>query len=410
MTGTQHRSGLSAKDTISRGVIALMRKDIALTSVLMRHRLIAEPTIPTFVINGRSLKYNPDFAQALSEEQVQFVLAHEALHIALGHHLREDGLASLEDVNPDTDRLDKQEVHALWNKACDYAINDLLRGAHIMPDGLPMMDAAEDGLVDNEAAEWYYSELRKRRRQGESGGGGCPPQPVPATGEVCQQDAGAVDPLQAEKEWREMVTEATIAAAACGSSPGFLKELAQAASPKAKLNWKSRLRQFATKTVRGGINWSRPRRSAAWRTDIMLPANRRKTVRNIMLAVDTSLSMSAAECNMALCELQGIIKVYRKATIRFVQCDTAIAYDETFGPLDAAKVDQLVRSPEWSGRGGTDMGPVMRLAEKDKPQAVVLLTDGYMLWPTPPHGIPVLWLMTTFIVPPWGEHVEMKQQ
>jgi len=59
--------------------------------------------------NGKKLYYNEHYIDALSPEQTQFALAHEALHCALSHFARR-----------------QNRVQHRWDMACDFAINPML--------------------------------------------------------------------------------------------------------------------------------------------------------------------------------------------------------------------------------------------------------------------------------------------
>jgi len=59
--------------------------------------------------NGRTLYFNPAYVLSLTFPETQFMLAHEALHCALGHFARRGG-----------------RLRAKWDMACDYAVNGLL--------------------------------------------------------------------------------------------------------------------------------------------------------------------------------------------------------------------------------------------------------------------------------------------
>src|SRR5271163_1941969 len=43
---------------------------------------------PTMATDGEHIYYNVDFVNGLNNDELMFVLAHEAAHCALGHHLR----------------------------------------------------------------------------------------------------------------------------------------------------------------------------------------------------------------------------------------------------------------------------------------------------------------------------------
>ena len=79
--------------------------------------------------DAKSLYYNANYMESLSLSQVQFVLAHEALHCGLSHFARRNR----RDLNR-------------WNIACDYAVNLLLTedGLELPPGAL--LDETYKGL------------------------------------------------------------------------------------------------------------------------------------------------------------------------------------------------------------------------------------------------------------------------
>src|SRR6516225_7931628 len=64
---------------------------------------------PTFCTNGVQIRYNQKYADSLSDGEVTYALAHEIAHCAMGHLWRLEG-RDLE----------------LWNRACDYVVNQML--------------------------------------------------------------------------------------------------------------------------------------------------------------------------------------------------------------------------------------------------------------------------------------------
>jgi hypothetical protein len=68
--------------------------------------------VETAVVNGKTLKYNPDWLLSLSADERVAILAHEVMHCSNAHHVRREG----------------REVGD-WNAACGMAVNPLLRDA-----------------------------------------------------------------------------------------------------------------------------------------------------------------------------------------------------------------------------------------------------------------------------------------
>nr|MBX2879814.1 hypothetical protein [Granulosicoccus sp.] len=89
----------------------------------------------TVATDARSFYFNPDYIAPLTINQVQFVLAHEALHCGLSHFARRE----------------HRDRHR-WDVACDHAVNLLL-----MEDGLELTpDALFDESFGGMSAEEIY--------------------------------------------------------------------------------------------------------------------------------------------------------------------------------------------------------------------------------------------------------------
>ena len=116
----------------------------------MATRLILKESkeIGTAATDGRHLWYAPEFIDRLDVKQVEFLLAHEVLHVAFEHMLRRG------DRNPQG-----------WNVAADYAINQILDDENIgskpTGDDAPLLDSQYRGL----SAEQIYEKLSDWQKQ-----------------------------------------------------------------------------------------------------------------------------------------------------------------------------------------------------------------------------------------------------
>src|SRR5688572_11481573 len=70
----------------------------------------------TVATDARALYYNPAYVADLTLAQTQFVLAHEAMHCALGHFARRS-----------------HRARRRWDVACDHAVNWLLAEEGLKP-------------------------------------------------------------------------------------------------------------------------------------------------------------------------------------------------------------------------------------------------------------------------------------
>lgn len=100
--------------------------------------------VSTMRTNAKDLQYNPQFVLRLSDEHLDFVYAHEAMHCALEHNLRRG-----------------ERDRKLWNIACDYVVNrDLIQSGFVPPPG-----AFDDPRLDNMSAEEIYDLLEEQEKK-----------------------------------------------------------------------------------------------------------------------------------------------------------------------------------------------------------------------------------------------------
>ena len=114
-------------------------------SVVAKSYFISKPEVGTAGTDGKSIYYNPDFIDVITDEQQVFIFAHEICHIAFNHVLRSKGK--------------DQEI---WNIATDAVINAFLKN-----DGLPIIDGGVDipDAINYDAEEMYKRLLKERREQ-----------------------------------------------------------------------------------------------------------------------------------------------------------------------------------------------------------------------------------------------------
>ncbi|MEW6132056.1 MAG: hypothetical protein AB1591_02665, partial [Pseudomonadota bacterium] len=103
--------------------------------VLRLPMIEAGPWCKTTATDMKNFYYNPAYIDRLSLSQVEFVLAHEALHCALAHFVRRG-----------------HRIQRKWDLACDFAINPIL-----VNDALkPPPEAVVLNQFENMSAEEIY--------------------------------------------------------------------------------------------------------------------------------------------------------------------------------------------------------------------------------------------------------------
>jgi len=102
---------------------------------------------PTAATDGRHLYYNTQFFNALSNKEIEFVIAHEILHCVFDH------LTRREDRDP-----------MLFNIAADYIVNNTLKRDRIgeIPSVVPCY---QDFKYDGWTSEEVYDDLFELRQQ-----------------------------------------------------------------------------------------------------------------------------------------------------------------------------------------------------------------------------------------------------
>lgn len=347
-------------------------------ALALRLRLVEDPTRPTAWTDGRSMGYNPDFVLGLTHAECVGLVAHEVMHCACGHPWRRGG------------RDPKR-----FNRAADYAINPIIRDAHMqLPEG-----ALLDDTFAGKSAEWIYDRLpQDPGGQDGQGDGGDPA----GWGEVIDAGSGGGDGDEAaptEADWRQAVQQAAQAAKMQGKMPGSLERFVGiAAQPKA--DWRSVLRRFVQDAARSDYSWSRPN-TRYLPGGLYLPALHSHEVGVIAVAVDTSGSIDEVTLSQFAGEIQAIMDEARPTRVTVIYCDAQINKIESF------ERDEVIQLHAVGG-GGTDFRPVFdHLEQQDEtPVCLIYLTDLYGMFPDRAPEYPVLWAtITDGMAVPFGEQV-----
>ena len=114
-------------------------------SVVANSNFIAEPAVGTAGTDGKTIYYNPNFIELITDEEQTFIFAHEICHIAFDHIFRSEG-------------KDKD----LWNIATDSVVNAFLK-----QDGLPIVEGVVDipEAINYVAEEMYKKLLEEKKHQ-----------------------------------------------------------------------------------------------------------------------------------------------------------------------------------------------------------------------------------------------------
>lgn len=372
---------MSAERKLTKARISLVMTQPFFGSLSMRMETVEQDDAwfaskklpPTTATDGKTINYSAKFIEQLSVPEVVGLLCQAALHVGMLHHTRRG--------KRDNER---------WQKATDYAANQIIRDSKIsLPDG-----ALYDKKFEAMAAEEIYNHVKSdspQSGQGKGKSGGA---------DFCSvMDADGDTNIAAEEaSWKTAMASALHQAKMAGKVPAgldrFIKDLLEP-----KVDWGSQLRQYLTDKMRADDDWSRPNRRFAHR-GLILPSIREEPTGELVVAVDTSGSISDAVLSAFQSEIRTIASEVQPEKITVIYCDAAINRIQIFERDDTINL-------KMCGGGGTDFNPPFRWVEKEgiKPHAFVYLTDGYGPFPPKTPEYPVVWCMISDVNAPFGEHV-----
>lgn len=384
---------LTAEQRLTKAVVDIMAnpKYVALAGVLMVGSREIDDDVPTACTNGRDERYGREFVETLNDAELRFLVLHECYH-KLYKHLT-------------TWRHLYDECAPLANIACDYVIN--IKISDDNKDGFAKMPTRKGkavGAIDErfrgmDSAQVY--KILKDENQGNGGGGSGDGEGdgsgtgIASTGksgldEHDWESAQAITPEQRkalERDLDEAIRQGALIAGKVGS--GGDREFADLL--KTKVDWREVLREFISTTCAGNdySTWRRPNRrfvSAGY----YMPSGVSEQVGELVVAIDTSGSIGTRELAQFLGEVKGICDTVHPEAIRILYWDTEVCADEKYVGAD---VDNIVHSTKPAGGGGTMVECVPRYMTEHsiKPQAVVVLTDGYLGGSWGQWTVPVLW-------------------
>ncbi len=361
----------------------------------MRLQPVADPSIKTARTDGTVMQYNPDYWASLPPRQQKTVWAHEAMHCTMRHLWRCKG-------------MDLPTA----NQAADYAVNYILKQD-------PTMELPEGALYDSNYGDGWdferiYAHLRHKQQQeqpkgGQGGSGQGKPQPgtpngQPGMGDFEQgpTDAKADSGKQTEGDWALYSEQVTAMMQKAGKVPGGVAQ-ALAAAKMPVQDWREVLSPWITNCIPSDVSWARPNKRYM-SAGIYLPGVVRENVGPIVVAIDTSGSVTTAMLNAMATELEAIMRDARPESLRVICCDAAVRSDQRFEPDDEIKLQAV-------GRGGTRFQPVFDAVEAgdEEPLCLIYMTDLEASDRAREPGYPVLFVTPGHIQqqPPFGDVLRM---
>ena len=393
---------LTAEERLSKAVVAIMGhpRYTALAGVLMIGEKTIHDDIPTACTNGRDVKYGRAFVEKQTDAELRGLVLHEDEGHKLYRHLTT--WRWMYDIDP-----------FLANCACDYVINIKIVDDN-KGDGFAKLP--EGGLVDArfrgmDSAQ-VFNILRKEQEEdddddgdggdNESGGDGeqvrsnTTGSQNTAVGEGTgfdehdwegAQELSTEEQRELARDIDEAIRQGALAAGKMGGTGN--RDLDALLQPQ--VDWREVLREFVQTTCAGSdySTYARPNRRLMSQ-GIVMPSGISEQVGELVIAIDTSGSIGQLELTAFLSEVKGVCDTVKPDKVRLLYWGCSVVGDESY---DMHELEQLTTSTKPKDGGGTDVRCVTQyMAKKSiKPQAAIVLTDGYLFGGWGEWTCPVLW-------------------
>lgn len=405
--------------------------------LLMYMKFALDSTIDTAATDGKKICFNPEFLDELSDKELDFVMMHEVLHVALRHCTRGNLLK------------DDQ-----FNIACDIVVNSNIMhsfgddpssiyvqsaggvSVHLTPSGeegylftaeevynmislaltkrkskknsnfnLPFsIDGYDDDESENDENSTRNKTDKKKNKSSKK------------KDDKNRNDGGWDDHSKWEEtdgenddEWLYRVlsvakaTEVRNKSSGAGNLPACIERLLKEYTTP-QTDWRTVLADFIQEEV---VDYSFTPPDRRYDGPFFLPDfnDTDVTVKDLLFMVDTSGSMSDTMITEAYSEIKGAIDAFDgklQGWLGFF--DAKVVEVQPFDSENSLKVIRPV------GGGGTSFHAVFKYMQKFIQEreitCLIILTDGDAPWPKQEEamGVPVLWIIINEeFTPPWGK-------
>ena len=363
--------------------------------------------ILTFTSDGLKMRYNSEYLDRLSVEEVEFVMANGAMHTVLKHHERLNG-----------------RTKWLWQTATDYVVNAMLVKNGMQLPEYAYFEEKFDGLYVEEVYEMLRAEMIDNSDHSME----------QETQQITDSDETGIENLHMQKEYtpdnnaqetmeeenaneQEEVSSSSEAEELSEEMKERLEQIFQKSKrqgnlPKDlemvvpeyfshKVDWREFLYGYIASHAKTSYTFTPPNMKFLYR-GIYLPSMSSDLLR-VIVAVDTSGSVDETLLSTFLGEISAMMQQYPNYEIDLITADAKIQSVKTFLPGEP-----LVY--EVSGGGGTDFRPVFDYIERhiDYPTLLLYFTDGDGTYPKEEVFYDVLWVMPEKREVPFGEVIVLE--
>ena len=358
---TTHR--LSPEDRIKKAHIALMKHpETALYSgVMMLGKSEVIDDCPTAKTDGLNKYYGRKFIEGLTDLNLRALILHENLHVALNH------------IGRFKKEYRKNPQH--MNICADYVVNDVIN--HL--EDKDLCELPEGCLYEEKYHNWSVNEILKdldeQEQSQNSDTGQSELQPLD---EHDFEGNGQAMTPQEQKEMAQKIEnalkEGSILAGKVGAKiPRAIDELFEP-----KIDWREMMREFISSTCRGNDEFTwRKFNKRMLPNDLYLPSMENERVGELVIACDTSGSISQQDLTIFATELQAICSTITPDLIRLLWWDSEVVSEQIFRPEHYQDISKILKV---AGGGGTYLSCVSEYITEERinTEAIIVFTDGYV--------------------------------
>ena len=370
---TDPKIDFNARERLVSARISLLLKHSFFGNLATRLKLVnADEWCGTAATDGQLFYYNSRFIMMLKPKEVEFLVAHEVLHVVYDH------MGRREHRDP-----------KIWNIADDYAVNaDLKR--HKIGEFITTVPCLYEKKYDGKSAEEIYDDLLQNCKtismdelidqlidehlDGEEDGDG-----DEDGEEIDGSGKGKGRPKMSSEERervRQEVKQAIINAAGSadpGTLPAGVERLIKSHTNPV-MPWRELIQTNLTSCIRADYSWIRPSRRG-WHLDAIMPGMTPGQEIDVVVTLDMSGSISQKQAQDFLGEIGGMMNSFDGYKVHVFCFDTEVYNPKDFHSDNMDSIDEYV--PE--GGGGTDFDCIFTYLKEHAidPKRLIVFTDGY---------------------------------
>ncbi|MBN2896171.1 MAG: hypothetical protein JXK05_09820 [Campylobacterales bacterium] len=372
---------MSLHVNLSKAKAKLLLDQPYLGTLASRLELVASDRIGAVLCDGMRLEYNDSYLEALSLDELCFVLANGAMHAVLAHEQRQ-----------------KARLSWLWQLATDHAINAMLvHNGMSAPQGVAYeprfegMYAEEiyaqlrseiknESYSDDESNDVGYNENHQRRQKEQPRA----PQGEEAHNRLVQEVEARLGEAILEQLHQEALSRA-------GDALPQGLERFFSLTCKASIDWRSELHHVLDRFYRSDYRMMPPSKKLLY-AGVYLPSLAGEHL-NLSVAIDTSGSVDEVRLGRFIDELESLLNAFSDVTLTLYVADDRIREVRSFERGEKVEYRLI-------GGGGTDFRPVIAAAAQSR--LLLYFTDLQGTFGDAPSECEVIWIAPEAKAVPFG--------